>query len=99
MRWACAAVVAALGLAGCGRGASQHARVLHMASAGPLGVEHDPAVAFFIDRVAQLSGGLRSHRARRALGARRHGTPGGAPATSRTAGPISAGRTRAASTA
>jgi TRAP-type C4-dicarboxylate transport system substrate-binding protein len=57
MRWACAAVIAALGLAGCGGGASQHARVLHMASAGPLGVEHDPAVAFFVDRVAQLSGG------------------------------------------
>jgi TRAP-type C4-dicarboxylate transport system substrate-binding protein len=57
MRWSCAAVVVALGLAGCGGGASQHARVLHMASAGPLGVEHDPAVAFFINRVAQLSGG------------------------------------------
>ena len=28
-----------------------------MASADPLGVEHEPAVAFFIDRVAQLSGG------------------------------------------
>jgi TRAP-type C4-dicarboxylate transport system substrate-binding protein len=50
------AAVAALGLAGCG-GGGQHARVLHMASADPLGIEHDPAVAFFIDRVAQLSGG------------------------------------------
>ena len=56
MRRACIAAVAALGLAGCG-GAGQHARVLHMASADPLGVEHEPAVAFFIDRVAQLSGG------------------------------------------
>jgi TRAP-type transport system periplasmic protein len=50
------AAVAALGLAGCG-GGGQHPRVLHMASADPLGIEHDPAVAFFADRVAQLSGG------------------------------------------
>jgi TRAP-type C4-dicarboxylate transport system substrate-binding protein len=57
MRWACAAAVAALALAGCGGGVSQHARVLHMASADPLGVEHDPAVAFFVARVGQLSGG------------------------------------------
>ena len=56
MRRACVAAVAALGLAGCG-GGGQHARVLHMASADPLGVEHEPAVAFFIDRVAQLLGG------------------------------------------
>jgi TRAP-type C4-dicarboxylate transport system substrate-binding protein len=28
-----------------------------MASADPVGIEHDPAVAFFVDRVAQLSGG------------------------------------------
>lgn len=55
MRWPCAVVMAALAVAGCGGG--QHVRVLHLASADPLGVEHDPAVAFFIERVARVSGG------------------------------------------
>jgi TRAP-type C4-dicarboxylate transport system substrate-binding protein len=57
MRWAYAATVVTLALVGCGGGSGQHARVLTMASADPLGIEHDPAVKYFADRVAKLSNG------------------------------------------
>jgi TRAP-type C4-dicarboxylate transport system substrate-binding protein len=55
------ATVVALGgaaLSGCGGGGPRtRTVVLRMASADPRGIAHDPAVAFFIRRVAQLSHG------------------------------------------
>jgi TRAP-type C4-dicarboxylate transport system substrate-binding protein len=42
---------------GCSHAGSRPERVLRLASADPAGVEHAPAVAFFVDRVAKLSGG------------------------------------------
>ena len=59
MRHMCA-LAAALALAaatGCTDARDGPERVLRLASADPAGIEHDPAVAFFVDRVARLSGG------------------------------------------
>ncbi|MDX6719231.1 MAG: TRAP-type transport system periplasmic protein [Solirubrobacteraceae bacterium] len=55
-RTAAAIAMVALVLLGCG-GGDPPVRVLRMASADPRGIEHDPAVAFFRDRVERLSGG------------------------------------------
>ncbi len=46
-----------LSLSGCGEALRPPAVVLRMESPDPAGIQHDPAVAFFIDRVASLSGG------------------------------------------
>jgi TRAP-type transport system periplasmic protein len=54
---AAVAVVALVALGGCGGGRHAKATVLRMASPDPAGVEHDPAVAYFVKRVARLSGG------------------------------------------
>jgi len=42
---------------GCSHAGHQPARVLRLGSADPAGIEHVPAVQFFVDRVAKLSGG------------------------------------------
>jgi TRAP-type C4-dicarboxylate transport system substrate-binding protein len=42
---------------GCSHAGGQPARVLTLGSADPAGIEHAPAVQFFVDRVAKLSGG------------------------------------------
>jgi TRAP-type transport system periplasmic protein len=54
---ALAAALALVAMTGCS--GSRHApmRTLRLASAGAAGIEHDPAVAFFVDRVAKLSHG------------------------------------------
>ena len=46
-----------LSLTGCGEAARQRAGVLRMYSPDPAGIQHDPAVALFVERVARLSGG------------------------------------------
>jgi TRAP-type C4-dicarboxylate transport system substrate-binding protein len=59
MRWPTLAAVALVGLAlaGCGEAARQRSVVLRMYSPDPAGIQHDPAVELFIERVARLSGG------------------------------------------
>ena len=59
MRHVCAlaaalALVAVTGCSNAGRGST---RTLRLASADPAGIEHDPAVSFFVERVAKLSRG------------------------------------------
>jgi TRAP-type C4-dicarboxylate transport system substrate-binding protein len=54
---AVAVVLAALSLTGCGGAPRHRAVVLRMDSPDPAGIEHDPAVAFFVRQVARLSGG------------------------------------------
>ena len=49
--WALVAVT------GCSDSRHKPMRVLRLASADPAGIEHDPAVSFFVDRVAKLSHG------------------------------------------
>ena len=46
-----------LALAGCGAAPRHAAVVLRMESPDPAGIQHDPAVAVFVKRVARLSGG------------------------------------------
>jgi TRAP-type transport system periplasmic protein len=48
------ALVATTGCSHAGRSSTQ---TLRLASADPAGIEHDPAVSFFVDRVAKLSHG------------------------------------------
>ena len=59
MRWQALAAVALVGvaLAGCGEAARQRSVVLRMYSPDPAGIEHDPAVERFVERVARLSAG------------------------------------------
>jgi TRAP-type C4-dicarboxylate transport system substrate-binding protein len=52
-----AVALAILSLTGCGEAPAPSAVVLHMDSPDPAGVQHDPAVEFFISRVASLSDG------------------------------------------
>jgi TRAP-type C4-dicarboxylate transport system substrate-binding protein len=54
---ALAAAVALVALTGCSGARDRPPRVVRLASADPAGIEHYPAVAFFVDRVAQLSHG------------------------------------------
>ena len=54
---ALAAALALVAATGCTDARHGPERVLRLASADPAGIEHDPAVAFFVDRVARLSGG------------------------------------------
>jgi TRAP-type C4-dicarboxylate transport system substrate-binding protein len=54
---ALAAGLALVASTGCSGAGDKPARVLRLASADPAGIEHEPAVAFFIDRVAKLSKG------------------------------------------
>jgi len=49
--------LAVLSLTGCGAASKPAGLVLVMESPDPAGIEHDPAVAYFVNRVAQLSGG------------------------------------------
>jgi TRAP-type C4-dicarboxylate transport system substrate-binding protein len=49
--------LAIVAVAGCGGSSRGDAVVLHMASADPRGLEHQPAVADFVRRVGRLSGG------------------------------------------
>ena len=49
--------LAVLSLTGCGAASKPAGLVLAMESPDPAGIDHDPAVAYFVDRVAQLSGG------------------------------------------
>ena len=44
-------------MTGCSASRQRPARTLRLASADLAGIEHDPAVAFFVDRVAKLSNG------------------------------------------
>ena len=55
MRLRAVPAIAALAFAGCGGGS--HPLVLRLASADPRGIEHEPAVGYFADRVERLSGG------------------------------------------
>ena len=59
MRQACAlaAALALVAVTGCAGSRHERVRTLRLASADPAGIEHNPAVAFFVDRVARLSGG------------------------------------------
>jgi TRAP-type C4-dicarboxylate transport system substrate-binding protein len=59
MRRATAAIVvlAILSLAACSGAPRLSVVVLRMESPDPAGIEHDPAVAFFVSQVARLSGG------------------------------------------
>jgi TRAP-type C4-dicarboxylate transport system substrate-binding protein len=50
--------LAVIFLTGCGAASKPAGLVLAMESPDPAGIEHDPAVAYFVNRVAQLSGGL-----------------------------------------
>jgi TRAP-type C4-dicarboxylate transport system substrate-binding protein len=52
---ALAAVVALVAVTGCSGARHKPMRTLRLASADLAGIEHDPAVAFFADRVAKLS--------------------------------------------
>lgn len=54
---AVAVMLAALSLAACGGTPTTGTVVLRMESPDPAGIEHDPAVEFFVSRVARLSGG------------------------------------------
>ena len=49
--------LAVLSLSGCGAASKPAGLVLVMESPDTAGIEHDPAVAYFVNRVAQLSGG------------------------------------------
>jgi TRAP-type C4-dicarboxylate transport system substrate-binding protein len=49
--WALVAVT------GCSDSRHKPMRILRLASADPAGIEHDPSVSFFVDRVAKLSNG------------------------------------------
>lgn len=59
MRHICAlaAALALVAVTGCSNSGRESSRTLRLASADPAGVEHDPAVSFFVDRVAKLSNG------------------------------------------
>jgi len=59
MRWPALAALAlvSLSLAGCGAATRNGAVVLRMYSPDPAGIQHDPAVQFFVERVARLSSG------------------------------------------
>jgi TRAP-type C4-dicarboxylate transport system substrate-binding protein len=52
-----AAVLALVAVTGCSDSRGRPMRTLRLASADPAGIEHDPAVSFFVDRVAKLSHG------------------------------------------
>jgi TRAP-type C4-dicarboxylate transport system substrate-binding protein len=54
---ALAAALALVALTGCSDTRDRSPRVIRLASAAPAGIKHDPAVAFFADRVARLSHG------------------------------------------
>jgi TRAP-type transport system periplasmic protein len=54
---ALAAALALVALTGCSGSRQGSVRTLRLASADLAGIEHDPAVAFFVDRVAKLSNG------------------------------------------
>ena len=54
---ALAAALALVAVAGCGDARDRPARVVRLASADLAGLEHDPAISFFVDRVAKLSHG------------------------------------------
>ena len=49
--------LAVLSLTACGAASKPAGLVLRMESPDPAGIDHDPAVAYFVNRVAQLSGG------------------------------------------
>ena len=49
--------LAVLSLTGCGAASKPAGLVLAMESPDPAGIDHDPAVAYFVNRVAQVSGG------------------------------------------
>lgn len=59
MRHVCAlaAALALVAVTGCSGSGDRSTRTLRLASADPAGIEHDPAVSFFVDRVAKLSNG------------------------------------------
>jgi TRAP-type transport system periplasmic protein len=59
VRHVCALAVAfaLVAVTGCSDSRHKPVRTLRLASADPAGLEHDPAVSFFIDRVAALSHG------------------------------------------
>jgi TRAP-type C4-dicarboxylate transport system substrate-binding protein len=52
-----AVTIAALALGGCGSASQGHVVVLRMESPDPGGIEHDPALEFFVNQVARLSSG------------------------------------------
>jgi TRAP-type transport system periplasmic protein len=54
---ALAAALTLVAVAGCSGARDRPGRVVRLASADPAGIEHDPAVSFFVDRVAKLSHG------------------------------------------
>jgi TRAP-type C4-dicarboxylate transport system substrate-binding protein len=54
---ALAAALALVAVTGCSNSGRESSRTLRLASADPAGIEHDPAVSFFVDRVAKLSNG------------------------------------------
>jgi TRAP-type transport system periplasmic protein len=54
---ALAAALALVAMTGCSASRHRPVRTLRLASADLAGIEHDPAVAFFVDRVATLSNG------------------------------------------
>lgn len=54
---ALAAALALVAVTGCSNSGRGSTRTLRLASADPAGIEHDPAVSFFVDRVAKLSNG------------------------------------------
>ncbi len=59
MRHVCAlaAALTLVAVAGCSAARDRPGRVVRLASADPAGIEHDPAISFFVDRVAKLSHG------------------------------------------
>jgi TRAP-type transport system periplasmic protein len=54
---ALAAALALVAVTGCSNSGRGSTRTLRLASADLAGIEHDPAVSFFVDRVAKLSNG------------------------------------------
>jgi TRAP-type C4-dicarboxylate transport system substrate-binding protein len=54
---ALAAALALVAVTGCSHSRHKPMRTLRLASADPAGIQHDPAVSFFVDRVARLSNG------------------------------------------
>jgi TRAP-type transport system periplasmic protein len=54
---ALAVALALVATTGCSNAGRRPTQTLRLASADPAGIEHDPAVSFFVDRVAKLSRG------------------------------------------